>query len=137
MLTGTEAMPKTGNHLVPVMLSTQEIQEALRDPHSSIKAAMTTYAGMISISRNLVETEESSRFQGRPVPRRSLARAAERLSARGRSKRLLVEPGVTAARITHFSGWLGGVPALVQLLAALQASTRGQFLRSEGEPVRA
>ena len=34
----------------------------------------------------------------------TLARAAERLSAHGRSKRLLVEPGVTAARTNKFTG---------------------------------
>jgi hypothetical protein len=42
---------------------------------------------------------------------KELTRAAERLSAQGRSKRLLVEPGVTAARSFYFSG-LVGAPSL-------------------------
>ena len=68
-----------------------------------------------------------------------LVRAAERLSAQGRSKRLLVEPGVTAARTHHFSGCLAidlGT-GLVELAGSLESSAGREFIRRLSEPVRA
>src|ERR1700712_1010207 len=70
-------------------------------------------------------------------PEVGVTRAAERLSARGRSKRLLVEPGVTAARIYHFSGCRRvRVRTSVEEVGARQACAGREFVGRESEPVR-
>ena len=62
--------------------------------------------------------------KGVALPARRLkCRAAERLSARGRSKRLLVEPGVTAARHDKFTKPAGSRRRMLAETARIEEET--------------